>query len=117
MYFITQPRLKQGGDHRWIVDTGFATLLVHYQEMLAAGEATDVLVKLQTHTRKLWGGEIDAHSMLLSWGTLIRRKFESDNLPVTCRTQHFPQIAPVVQQVVDMGTRLSEVECSAACGG
>lgn len=72
---------------------------MNYADMWAAGEATPVLVKLQESTRRIWGGEKDAHSILISWGELIRTRFKSDNLPITSRLQHYPDMKPVVDMV------------------
>ena len=94
-----QPRLLSTGYLRWVVETGWASLIMNYAEMWSAGEATPVLVKLQESTRRIWGGEKDAHSILISWGELIRTRFKSDNLPITSRLQHYPDMKPVVDMV------------------
>lgn len=54
-----QPRLLTEGEHRFVVETGIASLLMNYEEMLAAGEAVSVLVKLQNNTKIQWGGDVE----------------------------------------------------------
>jgi hypothetical protein len=60
----------------------FASLLKEYEDMTAAGEARDALVRLETVVRKRWTSGADAHAVLCSWGKKIRDKFATDNTPV-----------------------------------
>ena len=83
-----QPRMLPRGSLRWVVETGWASLIMHYAEMWSAGEATTVLLNLQNGTRRIWGGEDDAHSVLVGWGELIRAKFKSDNLPIMMKPKN-----------------------------
>ena len=64
-------------------------------------EARAVLVKLQESTRVMLG-DSDAHEMLVSWGDLIRARFKADNLPITSRLQHYPDMRPVVDVLSDL---------------
>jgi len=85
----------------WVVETGWASLLMNYQDMWTGGEARAVLVKLQDSTRAVFG-ELDPHTLLVSWGELIRVQFKTDNLPITARLQHYPDIKPLVDVVSDL---------------
>jgi hypothetical protein len=47
-----QPQFLRGGHLRRLVHACFASLLKDYEDMSAAGEARDALVRLQTVVRK-----------------------------------------------------------------
>ena len=61
MYVLLQPRLQSEGDDRLVVDTGFATLLMNYGNMLTAAEAVSVLDQLRSATKTFWGGDDQVH--------------------------------------------------------
>ena len=54
-----------------MVETGWASLLMNYDDMWKGGEARAVLVKLQASMRTVFG-ELDSHTLLVSWGELRR---------------------------------------------
>ena len=113
VFVCQQPRMLPRGSLRWVVETGWASLIMHYTDMWSAGEATTVLVKLQEGTRRIWGGEVDAHSVLVAWGELIRAKFKTDNLPITCRLQHYPEMKHVVEIVSGLSSNYLALQQSA----
>ena len=113
VFVCQQPRMLPRGSLRWVVETGWASLIMHYAEMWSAGEATTVLLNLQNGTRRIWGGEDDAHSVLVGWGELIRAKFKSDNLPITCRLQHYPEMKHVVEIVSGLSSNYLALQQSA----
>ena len=79
-----------------VVKTGMATLIMHYDDMLKAGEASRVLVILQNSVRTHWPGPVDHHALLISLGDQLREKWNRDNMTVTTRASCFPEIKPVV---------------------
>ena len=87
-----------------MVETGWSSLLMNYEDMWAGGKARAVLVKLQESTRPMLG-DSDAHEMLVSWGDLIRAKFKTDNLPITSRLQYYPDMKLVVDVVPDLSSK------------
>ena len=89
---------------RWVVETGWASLLMNYDDMWKGGEARAVLVKLQDSMRTVFG-DLDSHTLLVSWGELIRVQFKTDNLPITARLQHYPDIKPLVDVVSDLSAQ------------
>lgn len=99
-----QPRFMNGGSLRWVVETGWASLLMNYDNMWAGGEAKSVLVKMQDCTRTMLG-DSDVHNTLVSWGDLIRTKFKTDNLPITCRLQLYPDLKLLVDMVSDLSSK------------
>ena len=74
---------------------------MNYHDMWTDGEARAVLVKLQDSMRTVFG-DLDSHTLLVSWGELIRVKFKTDNLPITARLQHYPDMRPVVDVLSDL---------------
>ena len=77
---------------------------MNYHDMWTDGEARAVLVKLQDSMRTVFG-DLDSHTLLVSWGELIRVKFKTDNLPITARLQHYPDIKPLVDVVSDLSAQ------------
>jgi hypothetical protein len=77
---------------------------MNYHDMWTGGEARAVLVKLQASMRTVFG-ELDSHTLLVSWGELIRVQFKTDNLPITARLQHYPDIKPLVDVVSDLSAQ------------
>lgn len=94
---------------REVVKTGMATLIMHYEEMLKAGEASTVLVKLQESIRQHWPGIVDSHSVLVSLGQALREKWKRDNLPVTTRAACFPEIQPIVHLLKTTDGKMDDV--------
>ena len=43
--------------------------------------------------------------MLVSWGDLIRARFKTDNLPITSRLQHYPDMKPLVDVLSDLSSK------------
>jgi hypothetical protein len=79
-----------------VVKTGMATLIMHYGDMLKAGEASTVLFELQNSVRRHWHGPVEPHALLISLGDQLREKWNRDNMAVTTRASCFPEIKPVV---------------------
>lgn len=77
---------------------------MNYHDMWTDGEARAVLVKLQDSMRTVFG-DLDSHTLLVSWGELIRVQFKTDNLPITARLQHYPDIKPLVDVVSDLSAQ------------
>jgi hypothetical protein len=96
-----QPRFHRQGVQREVVKAAFATLIMHYEAMLAAGEATTVLVALQHNTRIHWlGSQGNSHDVLCAWGKQVADRFHLDNLPVQTYSAESPQLTAVMEELV-----------------
>jgi hypothetical protein len=83
----TPPMLHRNGDLRPAVHAAFATMIMYYNERTRAGEMREVHIKLHTSLRK-FGSDIDLPAMIISWGSLIRNQFRSDNIRLTSWQEH-----------------------------
>jgi hypothetical protein len=95
-----QPQFLRGGRLRRLVHACFASLLKEYEDMSAAGEARDALVRLHEVVRRRWTSGAEAHAVLCSWGKKIRDKFATDNTPVFLGGA--PELRPVVELLQSM---------------
>ena len=100
-----QPRFGEGGKLREMVRASFATFVMNYEDMVAAGEARSAVLKLQAATRQHWGQDSEsAHSTLVSWGKLIREKFDQDNLPLFM--YNTPEAKPILELLLKMDAKM-----------
>lgn len=100
------PQLLKDGKLRPAVNAAFASLLMYYAERRAAGESRQVHVRLHEAMRK--SGRFahrDLTSMLCSWSSNFKSRFQADNLPLLALTEH-GGMDQVASAVADLGRAL-----------
>ena len=107
---MTTPKLHIGGALRPVVNSSFATLIMHHEDRIGALEMRHSLMRLEALLPLYYATTEPAtvRNIIYKWGKLIRLKFDADN----ARLVHLLDDSGVAQlgaAVRDMGQAMGSV--------
>lgn len=74
------PMLLVGGHMRPMMHAILATMMMYYEQRFIAHEMDQVSAQMRDAYQRIYGSTGDIHSILVEWGHVIQRRFDSDNL-------------------------------------